>query len=303
MRRNLRGGIGLLAVVLAAALAACESGTTTAIKDPPPPPAAPVATGALKITILGLTDPIRGRIEVTGPTIFHRTVTRDTVIHNLIPGPYLLVAQEIQNGGQDYGVLPSTESVEIAAGQTAAVVMSYDRVVAGITVNVVGFPANAPQPVIGVDGPDGLTSTYTGSFTALSLPIGVYTIRPQDAFAEQERFSTGWQPPGRYFYLVPGGITVVQATYQRVTAPLEVTIDGLPAGVDATVRAKAEARPFDVTVPQTQTFHGLQVDWYNVVASPVVTPNGTYLPTPDSTRLFVSTIRRNLVGITYNMAP
>lgn len=295
--------LGGLALLLGCGIAGCTSGTNPVVDEEPQAPPTPL--GMLAIDIVGLEGVIHRTVEITGPTIFHRTAISDTVFRGLMPGPYVIEGKDVLVGGQSYSVFPAFQGVTVKPGETAAVVVQYGQSSAFVTVNVSGVPVGV-TPFIHLEGPDGLSSGYSGSFTAGPLATGLYTVRPEPVYVDQERFNP---PSPQTVYLATGGTTLVTLRYAQGTGPFTVTIDGLPAGADAAVRITREPgfdgddQVFDQFIPASLTLHGMEIGYYNVIARSVTTSSGIYVPSPDSNRTFVTPTHPGEAVILYALMP
>src|SRR5690606_24798093 len=98
-------------------LAACGGGS----KDP----VGPGPTGALQVAVSGLPGGTAGRVTVTGPAGYSRTVSATTQINGLIEGAYRVSAGYVNAAGQTWTATPTPDSVFVAAHDTAAVAVAY----------------------------------------------------------------------------------------------------------------------------------------------------------------------------------
>jgi hypothetical protein len=92
-------------------------------------------TGSLAVTVSGLPATAEAEVTVTGPGGFSRDVTATTTIADLPPGEYTVSAASVTAGGSTYTASPATTAVEVEAGATAAVTVTYSAT-AGPTLNL-----------------------------------------------------------------------------------------------------------------------------------------------------------------------
>jgi hypothetical protein len=95
-----------------------------------------VATaGELAVTISGLPGGAQAAVTVSGPNNFSRTLTATLTLTGLVPGSYAVRASDVVSGGTTYTPSIGRPNVDVAAGATAAVTVSYTAV-APITLNL-----------------------------------------------------------------------------------------------------------------------------------------------------------------------
>jgi hypothetical protein len=95
-----------------------------------------VATaGELAVTISGLPGAAQAAVTVTGPDNFSQLLTATRILTGLDPGTYTVSAANVVTGGTTYTPSVSRPSVDVVAGGTAAVTVSYTAV-APITLNL-----------------------------------------------------------------------------------------------------------------------------------------------------------------------
>ncbi len=76
--------------------------------------------GELAVTISGLPGGVNAAVTVTGPGNFSEPVTATRTLEDLAPGSYTVAARDVSGGGTQYAPTPETQTVTVAAGQTAA---------------------------------------------------------------------------------------------------------------------------------------------------------------------------------------
>lgn len=98
-------------------LAACGGGS----KDP----VGPGPTGSLQVAVSGLPGGTAGRVTVTGPAGYTRTLSATTQINGLTEGAYRVSAGYVNAAGQTWTASPAPDSVFVAAHDTVAVAVAY----------------------------------------------------------------------------------------------------------------------------------------------------------------------------------
>ena len=92
-------------------------------------------TGALGVTISGLPGGTPAAVTVTGPGSFSRALTTGETLSGIAPGRYTVSAANVVSGGTTYTPSIGRPAVDVVAGDTAAVTVSYTAV-ADITLNL-----------------------------------------------------------------------------------------------------------------------------------------------------------------------
>jgi len=137
-----------------------------------------------------------------------------------------------------------------------------------LAVLVGGLPAGAVGNVV-VSGPSGFADVITASETYAGLVPGTYAVVASGvAFGGVDYAAAVTGSPAT----VPaGGLATVSVAYSAtstVGGSLTVTVEGLPAGVDADVRVTGPGG-FDESVTATATFAGVEPGTYTVTATGV----------------------------------
>jgi predicted small lipoprotein YifL len=92
--------------------------------------------GELAVTVSGLPPGIAAAVTVTGPNSFSSAVTGTRSLTGLSPGTYTVAATNVVTGGATYAPSIGRPTVDVVAGGTAAVTVSYTAVVANLTLNL-----------------------------------------------------------------------------------------------------------------------------------------------------------------------
>lgn len=237
---------------------------------------APVyTTGTLVVTVSGLPSGVNADVVVTGPNGFSRNLTRTTSLE-VPPGVYTVEARDITTSGGVYRAGVTGSPVQIQAGATSEVGVSYTLVytTGTLVVTISGLPSGV-EGRVKVTGPNyiqNLTKT-----TSLEVLPGIYTVEAEDVVISG----------GVYRAKVTGSPVQVQAgatsgvgvsyTLDPSTAPgdLLVKVNGLPSGAVGSVWVKGP-NGFDWTIGQTTLFSALPAGYYTVEAGDVAYGGKTY---------------------------
>ena len=92
-------------------------------------------SGGLRVTVSGLPSGVSAAVAVTGPNSFSQTVTATRTLDNLVPGTYAVAATQVVSGNTTYTASVGRPSVDVVAGATAAVTVSYSGA-SNVTLNL-----------------------------------------------------------------------------------------------------------------------------------------------------------------------
>lgn len=164
--------LALLAVGLTLTLAACASTST------PTPP----ATGTLKITVSGVPSGASGgKVVVSGPGSYTKTITATTTLSGLAVGTYTLAPETISNGTYPWDAPSST--VDVTAGATISGTVTYTEDGGAISLGFIG-PLPAGTSYSATISGNGVTRHVTAGYNSASLvtitvpnlPDGSYSV-------------------------------------------------------------------------------------------------------------------------------
>lgn len=281
MHPFLRTLVFLLAVVVASACGATESPTDPGGDGNGGTP----ATGSLQLTLNGLDAGVDGALTVTGPGGFSQAVTASRTLTGVATGSYTVTATTVTGGAVSYVPAQTTQSVTVSADQSTLVVVDYVAQLGGLDVQINGVPTDATADVE-VTGPGGFLQSLQFGQTLTDLPVGDYEVT---ATAVMSSGGDTYQPsPSSQTISVPfGDAPVAVVDYALAAASLEVTVTGLPGGVDAAIEVSGPDG-YSATVSTSQTLTGLAPGEYVVDASAVVDGATTYVPDPLTTSVSVS---------------
>jgi hypothetical protein len=135
-------------------------------------------TGGLTVTISGLPATAEAAVTVTGPGGFSREVTATATLADLTPGAYTVTAASVTAGGSTYTATPTTTAVEVEAGATGSVTVSY-RATAGPTLNLSIAGLHLTQSVQTFDGEVPLISGRDALLRVTALANSLNRVRAQ----------------------------------------------------------------------------------------------------------------------------
>ena len=82
-------------------------------------------SGSLRVTISGLPSGVPAAVTVGGPNNFSRQLTGTQTLSGVVPGTYSVQATQVVSGSTTFTPSVARPSVEVVAGATAAVTVSY----------------------------------------------------------------------------------------------------------------------------------------------------------------------------------
>ncbi|MGE0552282.1 MAG: CARDB domain-containing protein [Gemmatimonadales bacterium] len=245
-----------------------------------------LTTGRLEVLVSGAPAGATPEVTVSGPDGFQSTLSGTTTLAGLVPGAYQVAAQSLSVNGDGYAPTIAPANVAVAAVPVpASASVSYALATASLTLDLVGLPAGVSANVT-VTGPGG-SQPVTASATLTGLAAGDYGIAAglvNDGAAVYVP-----SPADQSVTLAPSPTPVSRTvTYARATGALQVTVNGLPGGVNASVTV-AGPGGFNQTVTQTTTLAGLDPGSYVVTSAAVASGATSYVPTPSTQTVAVTT--------------
>jgi hypothetical protein len=239
-------------------------------------------TGSLQVTVTGLPAGTDAAVTVTGPGGYQAAVTATTTLDGLVPGQYTVSAGSVTSGSEAYTSTPPSRTVAVAAGETAAVTVTYvaeprpslDLDIAGLylTQSVQTFTNDVPL----VAGRDALLRVFVRANEANTVTPGVrvrvyrsgtlqqtYTIAAPGASTpttvDEGTLASSWNVavPGS---LIGAGLEVLaEVDPAGSVAEGDETDNRFPAsGTPAPVSVRAAAPLALTLVPVLQSANGLQ---------------------------------------------
>jgi len=265
---------------------------------------APVyTTGRLVVTVSGLPSGVNADVVVEGPNGFQRALTRTTTLDGLSPGTYTVTARDVAVTGGVYRATVRGSPVQVEAGATASVEVSYVLVytTGTLTVTISGLPPGASADVV-VEGPNGFRRALTRTTTLDGLSPGIYTVTARDVATSGGVYRAIVQ--GSPAQVEAGATSGVGVNYQLdpATAPgdLLVEVNGLPSGALGNVRVQGPGG-FDRSITQTTLFSSLPAGYYTVSAGDVVYSGRTYRATVSGSPVRVGGGTTATVQVSYSL--
>src|SRR5690606_29748131 len=163
---------------------------------------------------------------------------------------------------------------------------------------VAGLPAGAAADVT-VTGPGGFSANVTATETFGGLAPGSYTVTAANVTADGVQYEGA--PAPATVNVVEDDVAVSTVTYAAVsTEPgnLELTITGLPGGVDGDVNVTGPDG-FDENATASTTFEDVDPGVYSVAAQQVTDGADVYAPTVSGSPATVPAAGSATVTVTY----
>ncbi|MBM4187030.1 MAG: hypothetical protein FJ206_06925 [Gemmatimonadetes bacterium] len=239
-----------------------------------------IGSGRLVLSLVGVPAG-SGRVEITGPGGFSRSVTGSETLKKLVPGAYTVRGLPVTVDGDRFAVADSVRVVSIEAGNSGTLVTaSYQMVSGRLDLAVGGVPSGVVASIT-VNGPNGFTATLSESEVIKGLVPGVYQlVAPSLTHAGHQ-----YQPtlgPGADIAVAAGPVpTSASVVYQLTTGTLTVTVAGLPAGLAGAVTITGPGG-YSHATPVTETITGLVPGGYTIGAGNVTSGGTTYFPSATS---------------------
>jgi hypothetical protein len=258
-----------------------------------------VNSGSLSVIVNGLSQSIPAAIVVTGPQGYTANVATTTLLGNLKPGTYTVTASATTAGLHVYAPTPTTQQISVAASATAATANVQYALNSGmLQITVTGLPGGVASP-IAITGPAGYSASVTSGSLLTGLKPGQYSI----AASMAQNGSLFWAPnPANQTATVVASISAVQATVNYATANggLNVVVNGLPGGVNASVQITGPGG-FSQNITTTTTLPGLLQGLYTATATSVTNLGSTYTGSPATQNVLVGGGVTSNVIVTYTL--
>lgn len=233
------------------------------------PPEPPVPTGSLQITITGLPTNQEADISVNGPGNYGTILTQGTTLSGLMPGSYSVQAGVITVTAvtSEFVATITPPSATVVADETATVMVDYALAGGTLAVAISGLPSGVDADVT-VNGPDAFSQDFSTSTVLPDVAPGEYSAVASSVTDGSNTYTpTVLGSPAEVSSSSGAGIEV---SYTLDVGSLEVTILGLPGGVDADVLV-AGANGFSQLVTQSTTLLDLTPGLYSLSAETVRT--------------------------------
>lgn len=193
---------------------------------------APSGAGNLQISLSGLPAGQTAAVAVTGPGSYGATLSGTTTLSDLVPGSYAVQAGSVTVAAvsSEFVATVTPPVVAVAAGSTAIVVVAYAPRGGTLAVTIEGLPPTVDADVT-VNGPDGFVRDLTASETLLDVPPGVYSMTATGLEIGSNRYVAS--ASGSPAEVSSNSGAAIGVAYALVPGSLELTISGLPPGLDA----------------------------------------------------------------------
>ena len=253
---------------------------------------------SLALTVGGLPTGVSANVVVTGPNGFTQTVQASSLIYDLQPGSYTIVANTVSNDGFSYAGVPASQTVQLVAGQEREAGVMYAATTGRLTVSVGGLPGGASASVV-VTGPAGFSQAVTASTTLQNLVPGTYVVSASNVTSGSTLYT-----PSASSQSVPvaaGATAFRTVTYSGAGTQLDVTISGLPGGASASVAVSGPGG-YSQNLTASAILSGLQPGSYTLTASTVTSGGYGYAGTPASQTVAISAGQQRTAAVTYAVA-
>lgn len=172
---------------------------------------------------------------------------------------------------------------------------TQNRLTGALALTLSGLPPGGSGAVT-VSGPAGFRRTVTRSETLRDLPIGNYAIAASEITAEGDRYAPA--SPSQSVTLVAQALTPFTVSYAAVTGRLQLTVNGVPAGVAAAIQV-AGPGGYAHTATASELITGLLPGTYTLSPSAIVTGGTSYLAAPGTQPVTVVAGTTSQASVTY----
>jgi hypothetical protein len=253
------------------------------------------AVGALDLEVLGLPPELRADIRLQradGPVL---TADASQSFTFLPPGTYAVEARPVQGDGFTWTATDPVQHIVVAAQARPAVTVRYVSGTGTLSLAIGGLPAGT-NAAVRVRGPFGFDEAVSATRTLGALAPGTYHITALPLAVGPTLFTP---TPDSLTVLVQASATVAKAiTYAPAGTSLNLSITGLPTGVDAKVQVAGPAG-FSTIVDGNRVLPQLTPGTYVVSALEVAGPSYRYAGTPVSQTVSLSTGQQASVSVVY----
>ncbi|RME28730.1 MAG: hypothetical protein D6800_03545, partial [Candidatus Zixiibacteriota bacterium] len=254
--------------------------------NPTDSPSRPPQLGKLHITVTGLPSGLRANITVTGPQNFSQTVTaqKEVMLDSLPVGQYAATANfVIMNTADTIWAQVPTQTVQIKAGQTTDVTISYQALLFGsLGISITGLPAGETGYVRVYKSGESAYTEVNQTARLDSLLAGSYEVI---AYGVVAKSGIAYIPDvdTQTVQVTAGSLTSVAVVYKEKYGRLQVNVTGLPSGETGSVRVyRSDWNPQDgeyFDVQRTVLLDSLLEGVYHIDAVDVaITTGEVYRP-------------------------
>ena len=226
----------------------------------------PASLGTLQVNVNGVPGGSTGNVTVTGPNGFSQNLSVTTTLNGLVPGSYTVTAANLSSGGLTYIGTVTGSPATVTANTTSTVSVSYAVNPANLgTLQVNLVVPGGGNGNVSISGPNGFSQTINATTTLSGLVPGAYTLNASNVpgTGSSANFTLGGTVSGTST-VVAGSTATATVTYAAITGALRITVNGLPAGVNANIAVNSATTSFSTTVTATTTLTGLAPNNYFV---------------------------------------
>ena len=263
--------LALFALLL---LAACGGGDAPTGGNSPTPKSA-----SLTVNVANLPTTVSAAVTVSGPNGFTRAIVGTTTLTGLTPGSYAVAAGVVETETAVYAAVPASQNVELPAGSSRNVDVSYALASGILDLAVSGLPAGNPA-VVTVTGPNNYSHITTASETLVKLAPGSYVIAAAAVTIAGDAYAA---PTANRTIDITATLTpyAVAVPYVITTGRLLVKANGLPNGTTPTFQVTGP-NGFNQTAVVDQVLSGLAPGMYTIGSPNIVVGGTTYIPAAGS---------------------
>ena len=240
---------------------------------------------SLTVNINNVPEGTTAIVTVTGPNGFSRPLAGTTTITDLTPGSYAVLAGDAETETARYGALPATQNVELAAGTTRTVDITYGIASATLQLTISGLPPGT-LAAVAMTGPNNFARQFTASEAVTKLVPGSYTLSAAQVTAAGDGYAA---PNATQTIEISAGIApfVYSIQYAIATGRLQIMTNGLPTGVTPSIQVSGPDG-YSRTANAGEVLLGLKPGTYSLVSPNVTIDGNTYSPTAPSVTASVS---------------
>ena len=251
-----------------------------------------VITGSLFVSFADLPSGVDGEATITGPEGYEETISGDDTLTDLLPGQYEITPADVEDPPATYTADPVT--IEVVSDATAEAIITYGVILGDLAVDVQGLPPGTTAVITLERDADTWIVPPSGELT--DLEPGLYTLQPEDVAVGGENYAAS-----EVDVTIESG-TEVTATIQYILDPgqLEVTVLGLPAGVNHSIEVVASDGS-SVTLPQSGEMAALEPGTYTLTPANVIVGLATYTAAPVD--VTIESLELTEETITYELIP
>ncbi|MDX2006380.1 MAG: hypothetical protein SFU83_13975 [Meiothermus sp.] len=223
------------------------------------------AVGTLQVNITGLPTGVNANVKVTG-TGFSQDLTTSTPLSNRTLGSYTVTAANVSSGGLSYTGTVTGNPATVTANTTTTVNVTYavDPASQGTLQVNITVPGGGNGNVR-ISGPNGFSRDITATTTLSGLVPGAYTltaINVPGAGTSADLILAGTVSGAST--VEAGKTATATVTYAATTGTIKITVNGLPAGVEADIVVTRADNAFQQILTEAATLSGLAPSNYDV---------------------------------------